>query len=192
MAAEIREFRVHRRVIPIRLDHRRLEVVEIEQTRHPAEMAHGVFDHPQERLGVLAQHHLAVALARVAQHRTEQPRPPGFSASLDERRAEPEIHLQLLARLALDAPNPLRFARLELGHVARHRWIGSAETVPGDQILIDALGAQSEFEHRGNDLPQPGAQAARAGDHLGGALWPVRRHRSRRSLGWCTFGAASA
>lgn len=43
--------------------------------------------------------------------------------------------------------------------------------MPGDQILIDALGAQSEFEHRRNDLLEPSAQAARAGDHLGGALW---------------------
>ena len=66
MAAKIREFRVHRRVIPIRLDDRCLEVVEIEQTGHAAEMAYGVFDHPQERLGILAQHHLAVALAGVA------------------------------------------------------------------------------------------------------------------------------
>jgi hypothetical protein len=66
VAAEIRQFRVHGRIIPIRLDHRRLEVVEIEQTRHPAEIPHGVLDHPQEGLGILAQHHLAVALARVA------------------------------------------------------------------------------------------------------------------------------
>ncbi len=66
ITAKIRQFRVHCRVIPIRLDHRRLEVIEIEQTRHTAEIAHGIFDHPQECLGVLAQHHLAVALARVA------------------------------------------------------------------------------------------------------------------------------
>jgi hypothetical protein len=48
--------------------------------------------------------------------------------------------------------------------------VGVAETVPGDEILIDAMGAQSGFEHRRNDLPQPVAQAARAGDRPGGAL----------------------
>ena len=141
VAAKIRQFRVHRRVIPVRLDDRRLEVVEIEQARHSAEMAHGVFDHPQERLGVLAQYHLAVTLARVAQNRPKQPRAAGFAVRPGERRTEPEIHLQLLARLAFDAPDPLRFARLELGHVARNGGIGSAETVAGHEVLIDALGA---------------------------------------------------
>ena len=43
--------------------------------------------------------------------------------------------------------------------------------MPGDQILVDALGAQSEFEHRRDDLLEIRAQAARAGDHFGGALW---------------------
>ena len=172
VAAKIRQFRVQRRVIPIRLDHRRLEVVEIEQPGHSTERAHRVFDHPQERLRVLTQHHLAVTLARMAQHRPEQPRPPGFAASLHQRRAQPEVHLQLLPRRTFDAPDPLRLARLEPGHVARNRWIGPAETVPGDQILIDALGAQPQFQHRQNDLPERAAQAARAGDHFGwgGAL----------------------
>ena len=159
VAAKIRQFRVHRRVIPIRLDHRRLEVVEIEQPGHSTKIPHRVFDHPQERLRVLAQHHLAVTLARMAQHRPEQPRPPGFAAGLDERRTQPEVHLQLLPRRTFDAPDPLRPARFELGHVARNGRIGPAETVPGDQILIDALGAQPQFEHRRNDLPEPAAQA---------------------------------
>jgi len=116
----------------------------------------------------MAQHHLAVALARVAQYRPEQPRPPGFSAIAGDGRTKPEIHLHFFTRLAFDAPNPRRLSRLEFGDVARHRWIGAAETVPGDQILIDALGALSEFEHRLDDLLESVAQAARAG-----ATWVV-------------------
>jgi len=173
MAAEIRQFRVHGRIIPIRLDHRRLEVVEIEQARHPAEMAHGVFKHPQEGLGVLAQHRLAVALARVAQNRPEQPGAPGLPIGLHQRRAEPEIHLHLLARLALDAPHAGRFSGLEFGHVAPHRRIGAAESVAGRQILVDALGAQAKLEHRGDDPVEPATQTARAGGQFGGALWLV-------------------
>ena len=150
VAAELRQLRIDLRIIPIGLEHRRLEVVQVEQQRGAAEMAKRILQAAQESLGILPQYRLAVALARIAQHHPQHPTPARLAALFLDRRSQAEIHLHLLARLALHSPHPRRLALLELGRKPFHRLVGARKPALLHQILIDALGAQPGFQLRAN------------------------------------------
>jgi hypothetical protein len=65
MATELRQLRVDVWIKPIGLEHRGLEIIQIEQERDAAKMTQRVLQAPKEALAVLAHHRFAVALARV-------------------------------------------------------------------------------------------------------------------------------
>ncbi len=72
-----------------------------------------------------ASNRLAVALARITQHRPEHPAPPGpLPIALVNRRAHPEVHLHLLARLAFHPLHPPGMLLLEPRREPLHRLVG--------------------------------------------------------------------
>ena len=60
------QLRVELRIVPVRMDDRRLKVVADNRPRDPSHRAERVLDAAQERLRVLAPHDLRVTLPRVA------------------------------------------------------------------------------------------------------------------------------
>ena len=87
------------------------------------------------------------------QHHPEDPAPLGpTSLVIMGRRTQSEVHLHLLTRLELYAPNPSRLRLLELAHKALHRPLEITESVLLNQILINALGAQAHLHLTSNLL----------------------------------------
>ncbi len=77
-------------------------------------------------------------------------------ALLQHPRAQSEIDLQLVAGRTFHAPErQLRPVR-QLAHETFHRIIPAGERVPGDQILIKALGRKSRQQTLLNDFGQRG------------------------------------
>ena len=103
MAGELLQLGIEFRIVPVRMQHPRLQIVDDHRRRHPAKVPERVFQAPDEALGRLPPHRLAVALARMTQHTTEQMRSAAL-AVLDHPRPLAEIHLQLLARRTFHAP----------------------------------------------------------------------------------------
>jgi hypothetical protein len=119
MAAKVCHLRVDFRIKPIGLEHRRLQVVDIEQERHPAKMTKPILQAAKETLGVLTHHRFAIAFARVAQHRPQHPAAARLcTLALLNGSSQPEINLHLFPRLAFDAPHSLRLPLLEPTHEA--------------------------------------------------------------------------
>jgi len=85
------------RVVPIGLDHSRLEVIRHERFRDSAEVTKRVLDAPDEVLGRLAKHRLAIALARVTQHDSQYMSPPPLAILADDRCARAEVNLSICA-----------------------------------------------------------------------------------------------
>ena len=105
--------------------------------------ARKAFDDPQQRVRVLPPGDLAVGLARVRQHRPEQPRPPALPGlAVIDRRPTAEIDLQFLARAALQAAHQFRLSPAQPPDKALHRLVGTGEPVRIPQFLVDADGAQ--------------------------------------------------
>src|SRR5258705_294537 len=68
MASKLLQLGVNLRIVPIGLDHARLEVVDDNGGWNPAQIPKGIFQTSDEALSSLAPHRLAVTLARMAQY----------------------------------------------------------------------------------------------------------------------------
>ncbi len=142
MPGKLRQLGMELRIVPVGLEHPGFQVVGHHRGRNPAKVPEGIFQTPDKALGGLAPNPLTVALARMTQPRTKQMRPAPLPV-----RQHPgpltKINLHLLARRAFHpAKRQLRPGR-PLAHEAFHRIIPAGERVPGDQILINALGRKS-------------------------------------------------
>ena len=144
--AKLSQLRVDLRVIPVGFGHRCLQVVYIQGQWHSSKAADRVLQHPQERLRILTQHRLAVPFARMAQHHAKHPGSGTLALLINNGCPKTEIHLRFFARVTLDAPHSGRVLGLELAHIALHRLVGVLEPVLAQQILVNALSAQSCLE----------------------------------------------
>ena len=139
MRGEAAELGVEFRVIPVGLEHPRLQVVHHHGFGHAAIMPEAVFQTAQERLGVLAADGLGVALARMAQHAPEDVGAPPLALELHPG-PQAKVHLHLLPGGALHPPERQRRARLQPAHETLHRVVPAGETMVSHQILMDAPG----------------------------------------------------
>jgi hypothetical protein len=168
---KILQFGVQFGVEPVGLNHPSLQVVDHHRGRHPAEMPEGIFQRADKSLGGLPPHRFAVAFARMAQHAAQHVR-PSPPVPLDHPRPAPEIHLQLLARRALQAPKRQFVLAMRPHHKPAHRMITARELVLGHQVLVDPLHRQARLPRR-RDLLTPRFTLAawtgrRAGVRVGG------------------------
>ena len=175
--AENPELGVEFRIEPIRLEHRRLEVVHDQGGGHAEERPEGVLQATDERLGVLAPDDLAVGLARVAEHNAEQVRPPSPAALLRDPGSLAEVHLHLRSRLALHPPERQRVDLHQSANVAFDRAVGAEKTMIPDQVLVDALDRQTALHRRLDHRSQRRAKARRTATRADGRVtgWFWRR-----------------
>ena len=137
MGRKRRQLRVELRIVPVRMQHRRLQIVRDRADGHPAEVAERVFQTPQEGLRLLIKSRLAVALARAAQHGAKDVRTPASARFIDDPRAGPKIHLQLLARGKFHPPEWHRRLQLQSANKALHRLVAAGKTAVANQVLVD-------------------------------------------------------
>src|SRR6266568_9523892 len=104
MARKLPELGIEFWIGKIELEHRRLEVVQIDRLGDSAQMAEGILQAANQRLGVLMTNRFAVALARVAQYHSENPGFAFASVTGDKRRTGPKVHVDFLARGHFDPP----------------------------------------------------------------------------------------
>ena len=144
VAAEGGEFRINLRIEPIRLQHRRLQVVDHDRSRHPAEVFEGVLKALQKAVGRLMENRLAVAFARVRQHHPQHVRPPAFPIRADHRCAGAEVDLCLVPRSALHPSEGDRQRRPLLPQQASHAVVAHAPGLwkLGLQVLVNPLRRQ--------------------------------------------------
>ena len=83
------------RVVPIRLRHRRLEIVQHDPLRNPAKVPECVFQALDEHFGRLSPHHFAIPLAGMRQDHAKHPRSPAFAILSQNPGPLAEIHLGL-------------------------------------------------------------------------------------------------
>jgi len=144
--------RVQFRVVPVRVLHRRLEVVNDEHLGHAAEMPEGVLQRTDEVLRGLVIGGFAIALAAEAQHDAKDVRPPPFAAGQVDPCPRAEIDLCLLARLALHAAKRKRARLAQLGHKPPHAVVLVVEPF-AHQILVDPLGRKTQLQLLEDHLP---------------------------------------
>src|SRR4051794_37141818 len=113
MAAKTQQLRIEFRIVPIGFLHRGSKVVEVKDFRNAAEGPERIFQATDKVLRGLMEHRFAIRLARVAQHRAQDPRPATLTVRLNHRCSGAKIDLKLLPRLDLDAPDALRIGVAE-------------------------------------------------------------------------------
>jgi hypothetical protein len=122
------------------------QVVQDEALRYAAEVPEGVLQATQERLVGLATDDLAVALARVAQDDAEDVRPATRPVSVAEESALAEVDLRFLAGAVFQSAEGELLLGSELADEAADAVVAAGEAELGDQVLVDALGGQSEVD----------------------------------------------
>jgi hypothetical protein len=129
-------------VEPVGLRDGRLEVVQDEAARDPAEVPEGVLQAAEEVVGGLAGDDLAVALAGVAQDDAEDVRLASLAVKADDRRAGAEVDLGLVAGVALDAAEGELVHLLEAVDEPADGVVAAGVAVFGDEVLVDPLSGQ--------------------------------------------------
>ena len=168
---ELAQLRVELGVVPVGGEHTGLEVVDDHRLRDAAEVPQRVLHTTQERLRVLVPDDLAVALARVAEHRAKEMGPTAFAVGLDPR-ALAEVDLELLARRALHAAEGQLGGGPESPGEAFDRLVATGEPVLGGQVLEEPLRRQPRLQpgldHAAQRLAQAAPPRRRAGGRNGG------------------------
>jgi len=139
VASELQQFGIELWIGKVEFEHRRFEIIQIDGLSDSAQMAEGIFQAANERLGILMQDSLAISLARETQHDPEHPAPAPSAISGNNRRAHAEIHLRLFAWTDLDAPDPRRIGFTKLAHQPFNRLIRASELHLDFKILINPL-----------------------------------------------------
>lgn len=151
------------RIIPIGLEHARLEVVRNDGGRNPAKITEGIFQTAQEAFTGLPPDHFAISLARIREHRPKQ---MGATALVifDHPGALAEIHLHLLPRRTLHASEGQFLSLHPAQHKAAHRKITAGKLPFGHQVLINPLDGQTPLQRRFDLFPPRVTQAGRTGN----------------------------
>ncbi len=158
MPRERHDLRIQLRIKPVGLQHRRLEIVDHDRPRHATEVTKRTLDRSDERLGILPQHRLRVALARVTQHHAQHM--CATLSTLDrDRRSAPEVHLHLGAGLALHASERIRRRASPRRDEPTHRVAAEVDAVLIAQVGVDAHGGETALEHRLDQRPMRPATA---------------------------------
>lgn len=153
------------RLVPVGPTDRRPQIIDDQLLGNSSEVPKGVLQPPDESLGRLSPHHLAVALAGVAQDDPQQVGTAAAPVPLHHPGSLPIIHLGLLSRGALP-PAKGKFAeRPKTPHEALHRRVAPRERALDHQILVDPLRAQPLFHRHLDRSP------------MGFALTAPPRHR---------------
>ena len=153
MTGKIFELGVELRIIPVGLDHPRLQIVDDHGGRDATKVPERIFQTAQETLAGLSPDHFAVTLARMTQHRPKQMRASAL-ARFDHPPSLPEIDLQLLAGRTLHPPERQFLETHPSQHKAAHGKI-TARKLPFDhQVLVDPLDGQA-LRQRSLDLFPP-------------------------------------
>jgi hypothetical protein len=93
VTGELDELWVEFGIVPVGLESGRLEVVEVEGPRDPADGAEGILQGPEEGFGVLVKDRLAVGLAGEAQDDAEDPGATLASIVAGDRCTEAKVEL---------------------------------------------------------------------------------------------------
>ena len=147
-------------IVPVGLLHGRAEVIEDQSPRCAAKLAEGVLEAAQKVVCGLAVDDLAVALARVGHHDAEEMGLLALAIAVNDAGTCAEVDLSLLTRPAFHAAKWQFGRRRQLSDEAPDAVVGTGETVLDDQVLVDALGAQSEVA-LGLDQLAPGLAVTR-------------------------------
>jgi hypothetical protein len=151
--------------------------------RHAAEVPEGVLQATQELISRLARDSLAVALARVAEHDAEDVRAPPTAVGQDQGRARAEVNLGLFSGGAFESAEGQFQGLFQLADEAAHAVVTAGEAVLGDQVLMDALRRQAEFQLGLDDRTPRFTVAGSTGRH-----WLLCRRRLRNAR-QCVIGA---
>src|SRR6266571_2473131 len=177
MAAKAFELWIQIRIIPIGPADCGSEVVEIQGFGDTAEITKRVFQAADERLGGLIPNGLAVGFARKAQHNAEDPRLASPTTRLVHRCSATKIDLGFLRRLNLDPADRRGRTLFEPSNESLDGLVRALEPDFANQVLINALGGQTEVEF-GLDLFSVCLTFAGTAARLG--IHPLNR---RRDLG---------
>ena len=139
VASELQQFWVELRIGKIKFEHRRFKIIQINCLGNSAEIAEGIFQAANERLGVLMEDRLAISLAGETQNDAEHPGLAAGPLAGKNRSTRTKIHLRLFAWTDLDAPDPRRVGFTKLAHQPLNRLIGAGELHLDFKILIDPL-----------------------------------------------------
>ena len=172
--AERLHLRVQLRIEPVRILHRRLQVVDHQRLRHPAEVPERILQRPEECVRRLAEHVLAVALPRMAQNDPEDVRLPPPTPWRHDRRTRPKINLRLGARLAFHPPERQRPGPSQPTNVPLDAVVAAAEAVLAHQVLPDPnpaeTASQLDLDDLHERLARTGRTSPRAGGRVGGTV----------------------
>lgn len=182
---------VEPRVVKVRIDHPRLEVVDHNGGGDAPEGAEGVFQAPDKMFGGLPGGGLGVALAGLAQDSAKQMRTAPLALHEDPSSLS-EVDLELVSRGPLHASEQDLGLVLQASNEAFDRVIGGGEPVFDHQILIDPLGGKPRLEPLLDDLAKRNALAGppRLGsDGQNGWFWIDRGFGAGGRNGWfCRVG----
>ena len=144
-------------------------------------MAKGILEAAEEVVGGLAVDDLAVGLAGVGQHDAEEMGLAALAVGTNDRGACAEVDLGLVTGPAFEATEREFARRRQPADEAPDAVVAAGEVVLGDQVLVDALGAQAQIALGLDDVP-PGLALARA-TATASALARPRPRRAARQLG---------
>ena len=146
---------------PVGLLYGRLKVIEDKPPWYSAEVTEGIFNAAKELVGGLAIDSLAVGLARVRQHDAEDMSSMALAVGCDDWSAGTEVNLSLIAGLTFEPTKWKLLNRPEAMDKATDGVVAALEAVFGGEILINALGAQTQIT-LGLDDVLPGFAFTRA------------------------------
>ena len=142
------------RIVPVGVLHRGFQIIRDYGSGDPAPVPEGVLQTSKELLRPLAEDHLAVALAAVAEHYSQDVRPATTLAGLDHRGALAEVHLGLGTRLALHPTEGQLRRNRQLPHEPPHTVVAAVKSFVSHQVLINPLGRQTPMEFILDHLPE--------------------------------------
>ena len=163
---------------PVGLLHGGLEVIQDQPPWYSAEVAEGTLDAAEEVVGGLAIDGLAVGLAGVGQHDAEDMGFAALAVGADDRGTGAEVDLGLVTGLTLEAAEGKLSSRLQAADEATDAVVAAREAVFGDEILVDALGAEAQIA-LGLDHVSPGLALAVATVWLAQRVWAEPKRGAR-------------
>src|SRR6266511_3228183 len=146
MPAKAFELWIQIRIMPIGPTDRGPEVVEVQGFGDAAKVTKRVFQTADERLGGLIPNGLAVGSARKAQHNAEDPRLASPTTRLDHKCSATKIDLGFLGRLNLDPADRRGRTLFEPSNESLDGLVRALEPDFDNQVLINALGGQTEVD----------------------------------------------
>ena len=136
---------VELRFEPVGLFHRGAEIIQNQASWRSAEMAESTLDAAEEVVGGLTVDNLAVSLSGVRQHDAEDMSFTALAVGADDRCAGAEVDLGLIAGPALESAERELARRLQAMDETTDAVVAAREVVFCGEVLVDALGTQSQI-----------------------------------------------